>query len=62
MKKVLVPSHPELEKLQRIDYKVRILDPESVTAAATRVMIEFKDTRSQAKKGQLLAWIGTLSA
>ena len=46
MKKVLVPSHPELEKLQRIDYKVRILDPETLTAAATRVIIDFKDTES----------------
>ena len=46
MKKVLVPSHPELEKLQLIDYKVRILDPETLTAAATRVIIDFKDTES----------------
>ena len=43
LKKALVPSHPELENLQLIDYKVRILDPESATGAATRVMIEFKD-------------------
>ncbi len=43
LKKALVPSHPELENLQLIDYKVRILDPVAATAAATRVMIEFKD-------------------
>lgn len=27
-----------------VDYKVRILDPESATAAATRVMVEFRDS------------------
>ena len=27
-----------------MDYKVRILDPSSATGAATRVMIEFRDT------------------
>ena len=43
LKKALSPSHPELENLQLVDYKVRILDPESATKAATRVMIEFKD-------------------
>ncbi len=44
LKKALVPSYPDLETLQLIDYKVRILDPASATAAATRVMIEFKDS------------------
>lgn len=29
-----------------IDYKVRILDPASATAAATKVMIEFRDVTS----------------
>lgn len=43
LKKALNPSHPELDNLTLIDYKVRILDPESATQAATRVMIEFKD-------------------
>jgi 2-isopropylmalate synthase len=43
LKKALSPSHPELENLHLVDYKVRILDPESATRAATRVMIEFKD-------------------
>lgn len=43
LKRALVPSHPELAGLQLVDYKVRILDPESATCAATRVMIEFKD-------------------
>jgi len=49
LKKALVPSHPELSSLQLIDYKVRILDPESATRAATRVMIEFKDVESNEK-------------
>jgi 2-isopropylmalate synthase len=43
LKKALVPAHPYLEDLELVDYKVRILDPESATGAATRVMIEFKD-------------------
>jgi 2-isopropylmalate synthase len=46
LKKALVPSHPSLESLQLIDYKVRILDPAAATAAATRVMIEFKDVNT----------------
>jgi 2-isopropylmalate synthase len=43
LKKALVPSHPYLESLELVDYKVRILDPDSATGAATRVMIEFFD-------------------
>uniref|UniRef100_A0A7S1VQR5 2-isopropylmalate synthase n=2 Tax=Grammatophora oceanica TaxID=210454 RepID=A0A7S1VQR5_9STRA len=39
----LVPSHPTLSGMQLVDYKVRILDPESATGASTRVMIEFRD-------------------
>ena len=46
LKKALVPSHPSLDSLQLIDYKVRILDPVAATAAATRVMIEFKNTET----------------
>ncbi len=46
MKRALVPSHPIVSALELIDYKVRILDPESATAAATRVMIEFRDTEN----------------
>lgn len=49
LKKALEPSHPELHQLQLIDYKVRILDPESATQAATRVMIEFMDVESKMK-------------
>jgi len=49
LKQALTPSHPELKNLQLVDYKVRILDPESATQAATRVMIEFKDVETQVK-------------
>lgn len=35
-----------MNAIELIDYKVRILDPESATAAATRVMIEFRDNES----------------
>lgn len=47
MKRALVPSYPIVGALELIDYKVRILDPESATAAATRVMIEFRDKESE---------------
>jgi 2-isopropylmalate synthase len=47
--RALVPSHPALEALELVDYKVRILDPQSATGAATRVMIEFKDTATDKK-------------
>ena len=43
LKRALVPAHPYLDSIELVDYKVRILDPESATAAATRVMIEFRD-------------------
>ena len=46
MKRALVRAHPIVNALELIDYKVRILDPESATAAATRVMIEFRDTEN----------------
>jgi 2-isopropylmalate synthase len=41
--KALVPSNPYLNDVELVDYKVRILDPESATGAATRVMIEFRE-------------------
>lgn len=41
--RALVPSHPSLQEIELVDYKVRILDPESATGAATRVMVEFRD-------------------
>lgn len=41
--RALEPSHPVLSDIELVDYKVRILDPEKATGAATRVMIEFKN-------------------
>eukprot|EP00934_Nitzschia_sp_Nitz4_P003351 Nitzschia sp. Nitz4//scaffold39_size137210//57084//58991//NITZ4_003198-RA/size137210-processed-gene-0.113-mRNA-1//-1//CDS//3329550380//3341//frame0 len=43
----LLPAHPILKYVELVDYKVRILDPTSATAAATRVMIEFRDTKTE---------------
>ena len=43
MMRALVPIHPHLKNVELVDYKVRILDPNSATGAATRVMIEFRD-------------------
>lgn len=43
LKRALSPTHPYLKNVELVDYKVRILDPESATGAATRVMIEFRD-------------------
>lgn len=43
----LLPSHPYLKGVELVDYKVRILDPTSATGAATRVMIEFRDTSNE---------------
>jgi 2-isopropylmalate synthase len=45
--RALSPAHPYLEGVELVDYKVRILDPSSATGAATRVMIEFRDTMSK---------------
>mmetsp|Transcript_17189 Transcript_17189/g.32605 ORF Transcript_17189/g.32605 Transcript_17189/m.32605 type:complete len:638 (-) Transcript_17189:2-1915(-) len=41
--RALQPVHPFLRNIELVDYKVRILDPESATRANTRVMIEFRD-------------------
>jgi 2-isopropylmalate synthase len=45
--KALKPTHPVLQNVELIDYKVRILDPASATEANTRVMIEFRDTETE---------------
>jgi 2-isopropylmalate synthase len=44
LKKALLPSHPYLDTVELVDYKVRILDPDAATGASTRVMIEFRDS------------------
>ena len=43
LRKALLPVYPELEKLELIDYKVRILDSAHGTDAVTRVLIETSD-------------------
>ena len=40
LRKALVPSYPEIEKIRLSDYKVRILDPDKATGATTRVVVE----------------------
>lgn len=47
LKRGLVPSYPNLDDIELVDYKVRILDPENATGAVTRVMIEFRDSQTQ---------------
>jgi 2-isopropylmalate synthase len=46
LKRCLIPSYEQLQHVELIDYKVRILDPQKATAAATRVMVEFRDKES----------------
>jgi 2-isopropylmalate synthase len=46
LRKALLPVYPELEKLELIDYKVRILDAAHGTDAITRVLIETSDAAS----------------
>ena len=43
LKRSLVPTYEILDNIELVDYKVRILDPENATGAATRVMVEFRD-------------------
>jgi 2-isopropylmalate synthase len=43
MRKALLPAYPELADVHLVDYKVRILDEQSATAATTRVLIEATD-------------------
>jgi len=43
MRKALVPTYPWLAEVQLTDYKVRIVDPQSGTAALTRVLVDASD-------------------
>ena len=43
LRKALVAFFPEIEQVQLVDYKVRILDGEDATAAKTRVLIVHSD-------------------
>jgi len=40
LRKALMPHYPQIAEFQLVDYKVRILDAESATAATTRVLID----------------------
>ena len=40
MRKALVTAYPHLKRVRLLDYKVRVLDESSATAAGVRVMIE----------------------
>ncbi len=43
LRKALLPVYPELDKLELVDFKVRILDASQGTDAVTRVLIETSD-------------------
>ena len=43
LRQALSSTYPELEHMELVDYKVRILSPEAGTAAVTRVIIESGD-------------------
>lgn len=43
LRRALAPAYPELDKLELIDYRVRILDAAHGTDAVTRVLIETSD-------------------
>ena len=43
LRKALLQFYPQLAKVKLVDYKVRILDSDSGTAATTRVLIDFHE-------------------
>ncbi len=43
LRQALIPFYPELERIQLLDYKVRIIDSHTGTAARTRVLIVSSD-------------------
>ncbi len=43
LRKVLTPVYPQVAEVRLVDYKVRILNPQAGSGAATRVMIESAD-------------------
>src|SRR6185503_15481293 len=47
LRAALVRYYAQLERVQLTDYKVRIIDPQSGTAAKTRVLIESGDGRDE---------------
>jgi 2-isopropylmalate synthase len=46
LRKALIPVYPALRQFQLMDYKVRILDGNSGTAATTRVLIDTRNENS----------------
>lgn len=46
LRRALYQDFPQLQNLHLTDYKVRILDSDAGTAATTRVMIDFHDSRT----------------
>jgi 2-isopropylmalate synthase len=53
LRKALVDNYPDIQHLQLVDYKVRILDGDAGTAATTRVLI---DTRYDAEGQRAVRW------
>ena len=43
LRKALAPSYPAVTRIRLVDYRVRILDGQSATAATTRVLIDSTD-------------------
>ncbi|MFP6693090.1 MAG: alpha-isopropylmalate synthase regulatory domain-containing protein, partial [Pirellulales bacterium] len=43
LRKALNGNFPNLEKMQLVDYKVRVINSEAATAASVRVVIESED-------------------
>jgi 2-isopropylmalate synthase len=46
LRKALVPFFPQLDEVQLVDYKVRVVNAREGTAARVRVVIESRDDRS----------------
>ena len=46
LRKALIPFYPQLKDIKLTDYKVRIINPKSGTAAKVRVLIESTDTNT----------------
>lgn len=47
LRKVLVPTYPQLKEIKLVDFKVRIIAPEKATEAITRVQIETEDSKTK---------------
>ncbi|MBO1750778.1 citramalate synthase [Actinotalea sp. BY-33] len=47
LRKALLPTYPEVERFELIDFKVRIMDTQHGTDAVTRVLVETMDTGAE---------------